>query len=267
MKENETVWLENGQECIYLGSVGTGHVVAPQMVLEDHNEPRFVGKEIYVRKVFPSPPRYKFHEEIEKKQAILANLRKEIRDTREEHKKTESLKADIHSSLSEIEDLQHIKDFIDGKITHFLGTTWKTEIITFEEAMRSQDEYTHRLNPLKLLCLFGDSEGNLSWNINMYRDGSGSWRTWRPFTSYEDAKAALSERASKEFAKYLSGDRVAYLYDLIKECRKHNVVVPDEVQDKCELDRCQKIQKSIDEYESKLASLRRQLIDNKHGTD
>ena len=256
--KGETVWLENGQECTYLGAAGDGHIVEPCLDFEDGDEPA-AGEQMLVRAVFSSAPHIRCHADIEKGRAELSALRQETRAAREEHRKTETLKADTLKSLAEVEALRRIQDFIDGKITHFLGTPWGARLITFEEAMHSQDEYTHRPNPIKLLCLFGDSEGVLSWKINMYHDGSGSWKEWRPFTSYDDAKAALAEYVAEEFAKYLAGDRVLYLNELVQECDKHGVPVPRDVLDKAELARRKEIKGRIEKHESEMVELRKQL--------
>lgn len=256
--EGETIWLENGQECTYLGVAGDGHIVEPCLVLEDADEPA-VGEQMLVRKVYSSSPRYKFHNDIEKAEAKLLALRQETRDAHEKHKNIEALKTDTLKSLVEVEALRRIQDFIDGKITHFLGTTWGARLITFEEAMQSRDEYDCRPSPLKLLCLFGDSKGVLSWKINTYRDGSGSWKVWQPFTSYKDAKTALSEYAAEIFSTCLAGDRVSYLDELVKECGKHGVQVPRPVMDKLESVRRKGVRDRIEKHESEIAELREKL--------
>ncbi len=253
----KTIWLENGQECTYLCAAGDGHVVEPCLDLEDGPA---AGSPIIVRELFLSPPHYKFHDEITWGEAALLAMRQETRDAREEHKDVEALKAATLGSLAEVEALHRIQDFIDGKITHFLGTTWGAKLITFKDAMETKDEYNCRPNPLKLLCLFGDSKGNLSWKVSEYRDGSGSWTTWRPFLSYEDAKAALAEHAAEEFSGYLDGLRVSYMDDLIKECGKHGLPVPLDVSAQFESVRRKGIEDRIGKHESDLSELREQLL-------
>jgi len=53
--------------------------------------------------------------------------------------------------------------------------------------MAVNNDYGRREKDMKLLSLFGSSGGDLTWQINRYRDGSGGWTEMTPCLSYEEA--------------------------------------------------------------------------------
>lgn len=261
MFEEETVvWLPDGRECSYVCAAGNGHVVWAHLEHEEGGAPGFGGKE-YVDHVLSSPPRHKLDRATTEAQERLDALRQEVSEAQQEHRQVEEMKETALKALSELKALQHIQDFIGGKITHFLGTTYGARLLTFQEAMGTkEDEYGRRPGETKLLSLFGRSGGDLSWRINTYYDGSGSWTEWLPFLSYEDAKAGLAEHASSRFTEYLSGGRASYTEKWAAECNKHCVPVPQNVLDKLESKRTRCIEDNIGTHEKAISELRGKLV-------
>jgi hypothetical protein len=93
--------------------------------------------------------------------------------------------------------LNRIEDFIDKKITHLAVFGYGApKVATFDEAMRDF-EYGRFSNDIKLLCLFGKSNGDLEWRVNQYYDGSGSWKEVIPCQSEAEALTAVKEHTEK----------------------------------------------------------------------
>lgn len=91
------------------------------------------------------------------------------------------------------EELKDLKNFISGKITHYVVLGYDPKI--FEIGDMSCD---HEPTKKRLLCLYGDSKGDLTWNLNRYSDGSG-WDTeiW-PVCSFEEGVAKLQKHIDKK---------------------------------------------------------------------
>src|SRR3546814_12346728 len=93
-----------------------------------------------------------------------------------------------------------------GQITHLFVAGYYPEIISWTDSNKVYDAdsfYHHaRLEGIKLVSLMGKSDGDLSYRLHEYRDGSGSSTTIYPCTSYEAAlvmaQAQLDEERSEE---------------------------------------------------------------------
>ena len=87
--------------------------------------------------------------------------------------------------------LERIEDFLEGKITFFVeqpySYCWSRApyIIKASDAKTKDGGYYN--DALKLLTLFGKSDGNLEWGLNKYSDGSGSNVLVYPCVSYAEA--------------------------------------------------------------------------------
>lgn len=78
--------------------------------------------------------------------------------------------------------------FLAGQVKFLVSETYCCyEIIHFADTMEDREDN------VKLITLFGKSNGILTWKLNNYRDGSGTNRTVFPVTSFEEAKALLEK--------------------------------------------------------------------------
>ena len=102
------------------------------------------------------------------------------------------------------EEVQQLIDFLAGKITHVITDGYDSpRIMTLQEAIELQDDYSARFDGLKLITLFGvnqhgerihgESGVKLNWRLNQYRGGSGSSTEIHPCTSHEDAVKKMDE--------------------------------------------------------------------------
>lgn len=91
-------------------------------------------------------------------------------------------------------DFQRIYNFLTGKITHIIvGTLYSPEILTMQEFeekyLLQRDSWS--AHGLRLISIYGYSKGKLDFNMNNWRDGSGSDQIIVPFTSYQEAHAEI----------------------------------------------------------------------------
>jgi len=153
----------------------------------------------FVENVFDKAPTKVFDERIailEKKIKVLREeereLSKTIREVSERHKASMD-KFKKHEKLSLLEN------FIDGKITHYVDFGYDARIIDFNDAKCEYDK-----EDLKLLTLFGNSKGDLTWRLSSYSDGSSGRREVIPCCSYEEAQKALQLWMDEEIKETIS---------------------------------------------------------------
>lgn len=109
-----------------------------------------------------------------------------------------------HSNESQIETL---KAFMAGEITHLFVAGYSPEIISWKDSEKSYQAgsfYHHaRLEGIKLVSLMGSSDGDLSYRLHQYRDGSGGSTTVYPAKSYEAALAMAQAQLDEDSKVYL----------------------------------------------------------------
>lgn len=130
-----------------------------------------------------NPPRQKINSQIAELRATLEDLRQQIlarkRDLQDSKDSCDALMA----RLKQHESLRQLDEFIAGRVTHYVEISYgPPSIVSFEDA--KTDDASSRRDKLKLLTLFGRTDGNLEWGLNRYSDGSGSNATVYPCTSY-----------------------------------------------------------------------------------
>lgn len=227
------VYLESGQLCQFIGGDQSEYVVRPYYRREDEDqngtEPS-LGRPITVARVYKTPPVEIIDAEIADKARQLAELSAQVNATRTEARTVEEARKAVLARLKENDALAHIDDFISGKITHFVVQTYSAVEVFDKDAALKQDKERRWDSDIKLLCLFGDTKGDLSWRMNQYRDGSGSsWQTVYPCLSLDEAKTKAAEIIGASFNLLIAGERVIYPENLVDAARKIGMPVPDAV--------------------------------------
>lgn len=191
-------YLPNGRAVVLVQHLENGtHLVAPVMVRAeedgesddiefiDYDRP-FVTKEL-----FDSEPEFLFSPKIEALEQRIHELRKE-KDAMELAKRNLSTEeAQIKARCAAIPALQHVFDYIDGKITHYVMDDYSgPRIVAFGD---TKAEYAKVRDGKRLLSLYGDSQGNLQYRLSHYSDGSGGSVECYPAMSYEEAVQKCAE--------------------------------------------------------------------------
>jgi len=185
-----TKYDQHGNEYETITQLPNGSWVA-RPVYEDSSdgEPTWTGDpEVIDCTLFDEPPHAKVDAELAAKRAELATLQQAVRDLRAEQKRIETEGKTMLERIKQHAGLELLDQYLAGKITHFVVADYgPPKILTFEQAMAVNDDYGRREKDMKLLCLFGSSGGDLTWQVNRYRDGSGGWTVMTPCLSFEDA--------------------------------------------------------------------------------
>lgn len=161
---------------------------------------------------------------------------------------------------SDESQLETLKNFMSGQITHLFVAGYSPEIISWTDNNKAYDIDSWggrtRLEGIKLVSLMGRSDGDLSYRLNEYRDGSGSSKTIYPCTSYEEALAMAQAQLDEDGIAYTSG---GFQYLNVSEWSKiEGIVIPAAVTERYEmladaqrLDRIEKLRKELDDLEAK----------------
>ncbi|WP_295810337.1 hypothetical protein [uncultured Nitratireductor sp.] len=194
-KVGRAYWLRDGREVEYLARTDDGkHVVAPIIELETY-EGYEVGRgpAEFTSELFTKPP-------VEKRSEQIASLQAEVRDL--ENRKTKLYSECLHSErdtrarldrLKKFEGLERIEDFVEGRITHVVIEAYGDtiyDVLPLDDLQQYDSGYSRKPEGIKLISLFGKTNGDLQWKVNAWRDGSGSWRTILPCASDEEARQA-----------------------------------------------------------------------------
>lgn len=247
-----TMYLRNGQEVKVLKQIEDGYLVQEIHFYEDQDySDEWVDERIIFVKtgeIYKNPPLKKFSDEIDKLQAKITELICKKNDFTAEFEKLKKEKEEKLKDFKKYEALKHIDRFLNAGITHYvILSSWRPEIIDFNDARCSYDKKN-----LKLLTLFGTSEGNLEWKLNSYSDGSGGYgETVVPCISYEEARDVLQKFIlSEEITKERSPSR-----EIVEIAQTHKLELPDGYFEKLEESRKSKYWKLRKEIEGKMKKL------------
>lgn len=215
----ETIkYLANGQEVSVVQKLKDGYLVA-YLYEGDYRDDDNVR---IVAEVFDAPLTAKFDGRIADLRQNIATL-EASRDSL--NKEISVISAQRKSRLAKFdqhEQLKQLEDFIDGRLTHFAELpNWGIPKVLTLEDIRDKD---YPRKDIKLLTLFGRTNGRLDWKLNQYYDGSGSWTTVVPCTSYDNAHSAIKNHILERAADMQYGPRE----DVIKAAAAFGVALDPE---------------------------------------
>lgn len=111
---------------------------------------------------------------------------------------------------SDPSQLATLNSFMSGEITHLFVAGYSPEIIDWlnDDASYDVDRWggTLRLDGIKLVSLYGKSDGSLVYRLSEYRDGSGGCgKTILPAKSYREALELAQAECERQSEEYASG--------------------------------------------------------------
>lgn len=158
---------------------------------------------------------------------------------------------------SNADQLETLKKFMAGQITHMFVDGYRPEIVSWYDDNESyQTDNWHgsfKVEGIKLISLYGSSEGDLSFKINKYRDGSGCDHECLPAGSYQEALAIAQNFFDRRCESFLDG---SYPHLDLQAWQKLNgIVVPQAAIDKYELAKTKAKRDRIASLKEELAKL------------
>lgn len=156
--------------------------------------------------------------------------------------------------------LDLLKKVISGQITHVFIAGYSPEIFQWQEGNKTYDIDTYhgrmQVDGIKLLSVYGYSDGNLTYRLHTYRDDSGGSNQVFPACSYAEALKLAQADCDAQATLYLSEN--GRHFSLASWQKIDGVVIPHAVIEKYEaeadaqrLKRIENLQKELSDLESK----------------
>lgn len=271
---NSTAYTKRGRK-VFLDAVTTtgGFVVTGvnnAVYGEDVYEER--GETWIERELFEKPPVAAFDEDITRRLAQIEELRAKYVELTSSVANAEKECKERLAKLAKFDGLENLEAFIEGRVTHVVIEEWSDfKAVPIDILQYHEDSAWSRKtapNGVKLVTLFGNSNGNLQWRVNEYKDGSGSsWKRIEPCMSLEEAEAKRAKwalEALEERRCYISepNKRHDIIASAVAKARECGAVIPDDLQaiadqfvEASRAANLAKIQAEIEERNQKLAQL------------
>lgn len=220
-----------GEAATYLAVAEGGHAV--QLIYDQEGEP-YAGEVALWQRVFREPPVQQLHDEIARLEKRRDEVRTELYAAEDARRNIDRDSKERLERIKQHKGLEQLDLFLAGKITHLVlcGGWSDMKIVEAKDELTEHDRYS-RHNKLKLLSLFGDSNGDLAWGLSRYSDGSdGSPARVMPAVSHEHAlelvRAELDARL-KELRKQGVSERIGETERFFNDAQRFGVDVPDDV--------------------------------------
>ncbi len=154
------------------------------------------------------------------------------------------------------EKLDQLISFVSGRSKFIVMDTYSdVEISDYDESIT--DKEYGRFDALRLISVFGRSDGELEFRKNNYSDGSGSWRTVIPCETKEEALGILKEKFN---AKINEKGVNSYL---LKTAEKYNLEIPEDALKVYKDKQRETVLKYIKSQEEELEKYKKQLEEMK----
>lgn len=276
IENGHLVYTEDGCKAEYLGKVENGHVINVYGESYDHYGDRVeepMGLQV-VQRVFAAPPKAVYDEKIVSLKGDVAALEQRLQELSDDLQNAQRERLDLDKKLSQLPALRHLNDFIEKRITHVLRVGYGYEIVTIDQAFAENGVYSRKGQ--KLLTLYGDAGGNLSWRLNQYSDGSGWAEDVVPCLSLEEAERCRRERIADDLIVAMSDYALGRKYRItvaVKAADQFGVDVSTEQRTafvEAEAERLQKervdVERNASTYALKLADIDASLSALNNGT-
>jgi len=228
---NEPKYLLDGSAVEVLETLGNGKLFVARLY-ETYGEEDEVSVDLsapfVVDRVFDSAPTQVMDSRIEEAQQRLDALEAQRVEVVNKLRAAQTVEREMGEKFKRHASLSRLMDFIDGKITHYVEDDWALpRIIEFKDSTTPNDDRERpERRRLRLLSLFGNSKGDLQWDLAEYSDGSGRGTRVFPCCSYKEALEKVAEFFTKRFSENPRAD-------VVERAEKFGVSVPAEYRAAC----------------------------------
>lgn len=201
--------------------------------------------------VFSEPPKAKLDAEIATRKRQLQGILEAIAAARGDLSKAERESKERIARLSRLAALEHLEDWIDGRITHYYDPQ-HFRIIDRNNTTCECDN--SRPKRYRLLALYGKSDGNIAWELSQYSDGSGNGTVVVPCRSHEEARMRLAESVAgwRDVREYA-------LPGLVESAHAHQVAVPNDLLTKSTEYRLKEMRRQLQNYKPNCEKLETEI--------
>lgn len=263
-------YTKDGKKVNVVGKLNNADYIVQEIFVTDDGAEIPAGENFVVSSLLDEPVKSWKEKELEKLEAKYASdrqawersIEQQSRDMRLKHdtikEQCKAASALLRSSESDLSDrmldaFEQMADFVSGDITHVFIEGYHPEVRRFEDVAIYEDRDFGgvRVDGLKLITLFGMTDGSLQWKINRYRDGSGhDWRPVYPCRSYGEALELAQERLDDIAAEYVAGERRHLNLD---EWRKiEGIKIPKDAEKMQNEQKAENLRKTIESQQAEL---------------
>lgn len=228
---NEPKYLLDGSAVEVLETLGNGKLLVARLYKtfgEDDEVSVDLSAPFVVDRVFDNAPTRVLDERVGALEELIRQLETQRVEVVNKLRAAQAVDREMGEKFKRHASLSRLMDFIDGKITHYVEDDWALpRIIEFKESTTPNDDRERpERRRLRLLSLFGNSKGDLQWDMAEYSDGSGRGTRVFPCCSYEEALEKVTELFTKRFSE---NPRT----DVVERAEKFGVSVPAEYRAAC----------------------------------
>lgn len=255
------MYLKDGRECELVCEIpdGAGFVVSVYQHDSETGDAYLNGTHKIVKAVFEKPPIDRIAQEYSDLEKQLRTKRSELHEVNRELSKAENERKRLLDKLKQVPGLQRLEDWIDGKVTHFVTVDYgRVTVVPKAEMSCGEDSGRRSYIPkrIKLITLFGESDGTLVWNANQYRDGSGSHSTECYLCcSEEEAREVAGQIIEREW----SSEKVHHLQYLINSADIIGHPVPEHLREKAKAYKAEDLLRQLESRRKELEKVEAEL--------
>jgi len=266
-------YLDNGREVEVIQEInGIGCIIRDIYEEGEDSEENMSEAHLYKGKLFSAPPQFKFEETIQRSNQQIEQMNTDIKELIQKRNNIQKEIQDIEKNYKDRIDilkrhkgLERLELFLNDKITHFIiGYDSENEVAHSNTTILEKKDFLdeeYNGSGLRLLCLYGDSKGDLTWRINRYRDGSGYNENVIPCLSYEEAIEKLTVMIQNGINKINNGPlgvkKENYYYNSLLGCirvaNKYKIPVSQELVEICKEFRISEIDAYIEKKKAEIA--------------
>lgn len=196
-KKGQRCYTPEGLAVEYVGAAPGGHLAVAVYVDGDDQEWQDDTPHFH-RVLYAKPRTQALSAEVEELSNTIKQRREELDGIERKIAERENISRAMDKRFKQHAALKRIDDWIEGRMTHFVtvGEYGRVEVWERDALLRDGQD-RHDRSEIRLVCLFGRSNGDLQWGVNRYRDGSGQWTDCTPCGSEEEAKRIAAQAVRK----------------------------------------------------------------------
>lgn len=254
-------YTTDGKKVVIIGNLNSKEKIVQEIFVTETGESIPSGENFIVKTLLDSPGiswKEKREKEIEER---YEQIEKEYElKTERLNKLYRQIIVTLSEKISVIKDtipnlsadaFNMVTSFLNDEYKFIVFDNWSAPVICdfneFEKKLVDMDRY---YEGLKLLTLFGKTDGSLEWKISQYKDGSGSNKSMYPFKTYAEAKSKAIE---------LLGDK-DYSESIIDFFNEHKIHLDEKKLKAFNNKKTKNIQTAIGELKEKINKFEKGLL-------
>lgn len=206
----DTKYLSDGRKVVVVGQINNQETIVQEIFVTKSGDEVPSGERFVVRSLHNEPvisyiekKKNDINAKIKECEARLEKAKRANREAQEKLKGMQELvkQAMLFKDKIDFSGFDRLLKFISGSIEWIVidSSAIRPPERFHDEIIKFQNNYgERRFDALKLLSVFGTSDGNIQYNIHQYSDGSGGRYEAHPFESYEEAIEHIKNREIKK---------------------------------------------------------------------